>query len=281
MRFLLAEDGAVNRAVAVGLFERAGHSLAMVENGAEAIEAWKQEPFDAIFMDIQMPVLDGIEATKAIRELEAPTGKRIPIIAMTAAAMKGDRERFLEAQMDEYLSKPIDFDEFDSLLDRLAKKSLERTDSSLGEESRSVRPSESERSVTDKNYSNKGRASSLNNAALKSTSEVDFAAPFSRIKCTTAQQKTLVETLATEMRQRLDEIVRGQEKSDLPLVIRAAHSLKSAVGLFGAKPLVAIANQLEQSARDGDLANVSTLFPQLRAHASQIQQEIDDWLASR
>ncbi len=281
MRFLLAEDGAVNRAVAVGLFERAGHSLAIVENGAEAIEAWKQEPFDAIFMDIQMPVLDGIEATKAIRELEAPTGKHIPIIAMTAAAMKGDRERFMEAQMDEYLSKPIDFDEFDSLLERLAEKSLERTGAALGEESRSVHPSESERNATDRNSSSKGRVSSSNNAASKSTSEVDFAAPFSRIKCTTAQQKTLVETLATEMRQRLDEIVRGQEKLDLPLIIRAAHSLKSAVGLFGAKPLVAIANQLEQSARDGDLANVSTLFPQLRAHASQIQQEIDDWLASR
>jgi two-component system, sensor histidine kinase and response regulator len=252
MKFLLAEDGAVNRAVAEGLFARAGHQLVMVENGVEAIEAWKREPFDAIFMDIQMPVLDGIEATRAIREQEG-AAHHIPIIAMTAAAMKGDRERFLAAQMDDYLSKPIDFDEFDAMLTKLTENRVS--------------------SVPNKGTSKK--------AESKSTSDLDFSAPFSRMKSTPEQQKTLVITLATEMRQRLDEIVRGLEKSDLPLIIRAAHSLKSAVGLFGAKPLVAIANRLEESAREGDLASVAELFPKLRNDVNQVQQEIDNWLSVR
>lgn len=253
MRFLIAEDGAVNRAVAQGLFDRIGHEVVMVENGAEALEAWKNNSFDAIFMDIQMPILDGIEATKAIRELEALTGKHIPIIAMTAAAMKGDRERFMNAKMDDYLSKPIDFEEFDALLNRL----------------------------TDKTPSGEPRLDSAASVIVKPTSVLDFAAPFTKIKCTTIQQKMLVETLAAEMKQRLDEIVRGLEKSDLPLVIRAAHSLRSAVGLFGAKALVTLAGQLEQFARDGHMAKVTELFPILRKDAGHIQNEIEDWLSNR
>jgi two-component system, sensor histidine kinase and response regulator len=281
MRFLLAEDGAVNRAVAVGLFERAGHSLVMVENGAEAIEAWKKEPFDAIFMDIQMPVMDGIEATKAIRELERSTGKHIPIIAMTAAAMKGDRERFMEAQLDDYLSKPINFDEFDAMLVKLAEKCHGSPELAVSDPLTKLDRQDSKSNIAESNPSSKPRSGTLKTRESKSITHVDFAAPFTKIKCTPSQQKSLVETLATEMRQRLDEIVHGLEKSDLPLVIRASHSLKSAVGLFGAKPMVAIANQMEQSARDGDLASVSTLFPPLRDQASLIQREIDDWLASR
>ncbi len=276
MRFLLAEDGAVNRAVASGLFERAGHELVMVENGAEAVEAWKRDTFDAIFMDIQMPVMDGIEATNAIREDEVVTGQHVPIIAMTAAAMKGDRERFLEAKMDYYLSKPIDFEEFDSLLSQLAQRTIDNA------------PSLAVTGMVhteDDSTSIESRASSKRkvpkNTKPKTDSEVDFEAPFARIKCTPEQQKSLVDTLATEMRQRLDEIVRGLEKSELSLVIRAAHSLKSAVGLFNAKPLVLIADQLEQAARNGDLASVSKLFPPLRALANQVQIEIDQWLANR
>ncbi len=280
MRFLLAEDGAVNRAVAKGLFARAGHQLVMVENGAEAIEAWKREPFDAIFMDIQMPVLDGMEATRAIREQEA-AGQHIPIIAMTAAAMKGDRERFLAAQMDDYLSKPIDFEEFDELLTKLAQNIADRNHPpSANTASNTIQAGDASTSPEPRS-AKVNRTETTKKSRSKSISEVDFLAPFTRMKCTPEQQKTLIVTLATEMRQRLDEIVRGLEKSDLPLMIRAAHSLKSAVGLFGAKPLVAIANRLEESARGGDLASVAELFPQLRTHVNQVQHEIDDWLADR
>jgi two-component system sensor histidine kinase/response regulator len=105
---LLAEDNLVNQQVAVGLLTRRGHRVTVVANGREAIEALGREPFDVVLMDLQMPVMGGIDATIRLRENEQGSGRRLPVIAMTAHAMRGDRERCLDAGMDGYLSKPID-----------------------------------------------------------------------------------------------------------------------------------------------------------------------------
>ena len=106
-QILLAEDGVVNRQVAVSLLEQRGHRVTAVENGQLVVEAFAAKTFDLILMDVQMPVLDGFAATAAIRKLEAVSGGHIPIIAMTAHAMKGDRQRCLDAGMDDYVSKPF------------------------------------------------------------------------------------------------------------------------------------------------------------------------------
>ncbi len=107
LRILLTEDNAVNQKLASRLLEKEGHVVKVAENGAKALEACRENTFDLILMDVQMPVLDGMEATAAIRHTEQVTGHHIPIIAMTAHAMAGDRERFLKAGMDGYVSKPI------------------------------------------------------------------------------------------------------------------------------------------------------------------------------
>jgi len=107
LKILLAEDNLANQKLAVGVLTRQGHRVTVVGSGRDAIRAWETEPFDVILMDVQMPELDGLEATRAIRQLEQRTGTAIPIVAMTAHAMTGDRERCLEAGMTEYLSKPI------------------------------------------------------------------------------------------------------------------------------------------------------------------------------
>ncbi len=106
-RVLLAEDGAINQQVAVRLLEERGHSVVVVSNGRAAVEQVAAQPFDAVLMDVQMPEMDGLEATAAIRRAEAQTGGHVPIIAMTAHAMKGDRDRFLAAGMDGYVAKPV------------------------------------------------------------------------------------------------------------------------------------------------------------------------------
>jgi CheY-like chemotaxis protein len=103
MRVLLAEDGKVNQKLAVALLEKGGHSVVVAENGEIAVDLVAKQEFDVVLMDVQMPVMDGIDATIAIRAAE----NRIPIIALTAHAMAGDRERCLDAGMDDYLSKPL------------------------------------------------------------------------------------------------------------------------------------------------------------------------------
>jgi PAS domain S-box-containing protein len=107
LNILLAEDNAVNQKIATRMLEKLGHRVALAENGQEALDAIAQQDFDAIFMDVQMPEMDGLKATEKIREKERQTQLHIPIIAMTAHAMKGDRERCIEAGMDGYISKPI------------------------------------------------------------------------------------------------------------------------------------------------------------------------------
>ncbi len=107
LRILLAEDSLVNQKLAVGLLSRHGHSVIVANDGQEAVAALAQHEVDLVLMDVQMPVMDGFEATAAIRAREKRSGKHVPILAMTAHALKGDRERCLEAGMDDYIAKPI------------------------------------------------------------------------------------------------------------------------------------------------------------------------------
>ena len=107
LRVLMAEDNLINQRVATRFLNKLGHSVRVVDNGEKAIHALREEEFDVVLMDIQMPVMDGFKATTAIRKQEELTGHHIPIIAMTAYAMSGDRERCLAAGMDDYVSKSI------------------------------------------------------------------------------------------------------------------------------------------------------------------------------
>jgi two-component system, sensor histidine kinase and response regulator len=116
LRILLAEDNRVNQKIALRMLEKRGHHAVLAANGKEALEALAQASFDLVLMDVHMPDMDGIEATIAIREKEKSTGLHQPVVAMTALAMKGDRERCLAAGMDGYLSKPIDLQQLDDLL---------------------------------------------------------------------------------------------------------------------------------------------------------------------
>jgi signal transduction histidine kinase/DNA-binding response OmpR family regulator len=118
LRILVAEDNRVNQALAVRILQKRGHTVEAVENGRQAIETLGKQPFDLILMDLQMPELGGVEATKLIREREKSTGGHVPIIAVTANAMVGDRERCLNAGMDDYVSKPIQVKELFAAIER-------------------------------------------------------------------------------------------------------------------------------------------------------------------
>jgi signal transduction histidine kinase/ActR/RegA family two-component response regulator len=121
LRVLLAEDHPVNRQLATKLLEREGHSVVAAENGREALQALTSGAFDLVLMDVQMPVMNGIEATEALRRSERGSGRHIPVVALTANAMKGDKERYLKCGMDDYLSKPIRRKELVETLQRVVR----------------------------------------------------------------------------------------------------------------------------------------------------------------
>jgi CheY-like chemotaxis protein len=132
LRVLVVDDNTINRSLAVGMLEKHGHSPVHATNGREAVEAAAREAFDLIFMDVQMPEVDGFEATRRIRDAELETGRRTPIAAMTAHAMPGDRERCLTAGMDHYLSKPLDKAALLALLDRISASRPNRRSRNAG-----------------------------------------------------------------------------------------------------------------------------------------------------
>jgi two-component system sensor histidine kinase/response regulator len=122
LRVLLAEDNPVNQKLAIHLLERMGHTVRLAHNGVQAVGLYREEPFDLICMDLQMPEMGGIQATAEIRRFEGERGTRTPIIALTAHAMQGDRERCLDADMDGYVSKPVGRDEFKAEIARVFGK---------------------------------------------------------------------------------------------------------------------------------------------------------------
>jgi CheY-like chemotaxis protein len=123
LSILVAEDNVVNQLLMRTLLEKRGYRVTMVGNGAAALAAWHQDRFDCILMDIQMPEMDGYEATRRIRAQESGTGAHTPIIALTAHAMEGDREKCLQAGLDSYISKPIQMAALEAILTKLAARS--------------------------------------------------------------------------------------------------------------------------------------------------------------
>jgi len=119
LNILLSEDNPINQKVAAEMVKKMGHTVIVAGDGKEALSTLEQHTFDLILMDVQMPEMDGIEATRAIREREKITGEHVPIVALTAYAMKGDKERFLDAGMDDYISKPVRSKELSEIIERV------------------------------------------------------------------------------------------------------------------------------------------------------------------
>ena len=121
LRILIAEDNVVNQRLAARLLEKQGHSVTVVDSGLATLATLAQQPFDLVLMDVQMPEMDGLEATAAIRAQEQETGRHLPIIALTSHAMQGDQERCFAAGVDAYISKPMKVDELYAAIDRLCR----------------------------------------------------------------------------------------------------------------------------------------------------------------
>jgi two-component system, sensor histidine kinase and response regulator len=232
LRILLAEDNVVNQRVAVSLLSRLGHEVTVAPDGRAAIEAYRGQGFDLILMDVQMPVLSGYDATRAIRQLEQATGTRIPIIAMTARVMKGDRERCLEAGMDDYLSKPIQ--------GKLVMEVIRRTLSAL---------------------------SPLPGAAgAPGINETTALELMGGDRETLRQVKDLC---IIETPHLLDEIERALAAAEAEALAAASHTLRGMYLVFGPNEMVTIGEHLEELAVTRDLTAAAAVYETLRAAADR------------
>jgi two-component system, sensor histidine kinase and response regulator len=236
---LLAEDGLVNQQIAQRLLEKRGHSVTVVTNGAEAVNAVARRHYDIVLMDVQMPVMDGLLATKAIREAEQGSDRHVPIVAMTAHAMKGDRERCLAAGMDGYIAKPFRPDEL-----------FRAVEDPLGIESPSPPAAIGSLVATRPAYD-------LDTALVSVAGSRSMLADMAKI---------FVDQSATQ----LAEIVAAHHRGDLASVASAAHSLRGAAAVFGADPLCDAAWNLEQSAQQGDQATCEAIAQDLEQEVARL-----------
>jgi two-component system, sensor histidine kinase and response regulator len=230
---LLAEDNPVNQKVATRILEKRGHFVTLAENGMEVLKQLENRNFDVILMDIQMPEMDGLEATRTIRTREAEEGGHLPIIAaMTAHAMKGDKERCLAAGMDEYVPKPIKpillFNTLRDVLD--GKKPIPRP--SAGPAANHSKPSPP--------------LSGLDKEAILVNLEGD-----------NELLAELIEMYQEDSPKLLDAIAKAVGDKDAQAVQRAAHALKGAIGNFGQGRAYEAAQTLEKLGRTDDLENVA------------------------
>ena len=240
LRVLLAEDNPVNQTLAMRILEKLGHKVQVVNNGKEAVERAQAEPFDLILMDVQMPGMDGLEATTAIRAAEADTGRHVPIVAMTAHAMKGDREKCLSAGMDGYLSKPIRIDDLKQAISGAEQKQ----DMGQSPEQNPFRAVGKLELLLDSVMGDQ--------ALLAEMAELWLAD-------STNQEKQIRE---------------GLDSGDATMVQRAAHALKGSVGTFQASAAQEAANQLEIFAKDGDLTGGRKAFATLSTQIDLVRQDL-------
>ncbi|HEY4101223.1 MAG TPA: response regulator [Gemmatimonadales bacterium] len=243
-RVLLAEDNVVNQAVVAAIMRTHGHSIVTVENGAQAVAAVLQSEFDVVLMDVQMPEMDGFEATAAIRRSEAGSGRHIPIIALTAHAMKGDRDKCLASGMDAYLSKPVHPRELLAAIDELVLRG-----GSTPVQPEPVEPVEHE-------------------------SALDGVGVMDRVEGDVDLLRELVALFHAEAVRTRARLHTALEEGDARRVERLAHALKGSASNLGGVTVARIAQTLEAMGRDNVLTGGTARLAQLDREIERMNREL-------
>jgi PAS domain S-box-containing protein len=240
LHVLLAEDNQVNQKLAVHVLERLGHKVQVAKNGREALELLEKSAFDLVLMDIQMPEMGGEEATQRIRAMEKARGGHVPIVAMTAHAMAGDKERFLAAGMDEYISKPI------------SQERLREVVRSLGRAPGAVDGAKG------------GPAPAVETTAPNPpTVQLDREALLARVESDTELLATLVAVFKADRPQMMADIEEALLAGDAVALGESAHTMKGALSVFGVEPARSIAERLEATGKSGRIDSARGLYEEL------------------
>ncbi len=242
LSILLAEDNEVNQKLAMRLLQKRGHRVVLASNGREAVEAAERSRYDLVLMDVQMPEMDGIQATLAIRAREAGTQQHLPIVAMTALVMKGDRERCMAADMDGYLSKPIRPQELDAVLETyITKKSEARVHEAV---------------------------------PRNQASAVDVADLLDRIDGDIEFVSELAATFEQDYPEKMKATQAAVARGDCEALRQTAHGLKGALANLAATHGAELAAQLEQAGQDNNLAQAPDLMRQLEEELPRVMSAL-------
>lgn len=257
LKILLVEDNAINQNLATRLLKNSGHEVVLASNGQEALEKYGQSEFDVILMDIQMPKMNGFEATTAIRAIENDRGTHTPIIAMTAHALKGDKEKCLAQGMDGYIAKPIQ------------AKSLNQIIHDVCSHHREVATSQDSAMLQDGDGEDRGRTKHF---------DQDIALT------NTGSEELLMELMAMAIEEFPAQLTRIRSidfKKDKDHIQRIAHTLKSNAWTFGALSMGSTAEALEQATKNHDSDLFGELIDQLEKETEELLAEFQTLLSAR
>jgi PAS domain S-box-containing protein len=261
LNILLAEDNEINRRVAFSMLDKRGHHVDVVEDGKQAVEAVMSRPYDLVLMDVQMPEMSGLEASKAIRAYEGSTGAHVPIIALTARALKGDQEICIAAGMDGYVSKPIRAAE----LFEIIEKTLAETAARAAAAAAGPSPDEA---ATSEEEAEKGPAV-LDMADLIERCDGDQAFAYETIAMFQVQLFSLMEMVNAAV-----------EAGDYGQVDRAAHALKGGLVTIAAPAAALAAGRLEELGRNGE-GDLETALVSLKQEVDWLDGALTDQLLRR
>ncbi len=242
LRILVAEDNRINQKLAERILKNRGHAIEIVEDGRKAIAQLEANPFDLVLMDVQLAGMSGLEATAAIREKEKRTGAHVPIIALTAEAMEGDREKCLAAGMDAYISKPIQTADLFATIKELLPRSPDTKPASSG--------------------------------AASSRATLNESALLSQVGGDRALLKQLITIFLADSPDGLARIQDALEHRDLESLKKAAHAFRGSVSIFAAPAAVHSAVNLETLARAGNLPQAADEFARLQREVARLQQAL-------
>jgi PAS domain S-box-containing protein len=251
LRIMVAEDNSVNQRLASRLLEREGHSVTIAGSGQEALDLLERQQFDLILMDVQMPGLDGLQATARIRENERGSGYRVPIVAMTAQAAESDRVRCLEAGMDAYVTKPVHVPDLMRMINTVVPQSV----------------------VPGGNFMN-GNVTSEESSVETQLQQLDESLALSRVGGDVDLLKEVVELFLDDYPSTFEKIKGAVASRDATALEHHAHSLKGSVSTFGANRAFEAAFTLEKQGRSGDLTGAPDGLLELEKALEALRPEL-------
>lgn len=266
LTILVAEDTIANQKVVRSILETRGHHVEVASNGKEAIEAVAGKKFDLVLMDVQMPTLDGLQATRMIRDDPRRSIADLPIIALTAHAMKGDRVRCLAAGMDGYLSKPFDADELIRMVETTSH--LKNSQASLPMTQESISPEDLPP------YERKTSESLRSTKFTGKDPVVDLQRALERLGGDVGLLRQMGEMYIEDIPGLLQELKSALQRQDAEEVTRSAHSISGLSSTFEAKQCCAVARSIEDAGKRKDLETAGELIPILQGEIDQVCQAL-------